>query len=148
MTEPLPDVWAARDLPVLREIVRKLESKPVGGLADIGEIAQKLDLSWEDVRRAAMNLDRAGFVTVGGFAELPIAFVSDFSGQALERVGMWPTPETALDRMIAALQQIADNTDEDPDTRSRARKILDNLGGAGKQIGISVATAVITGGLT
>ena len=46
--------------------------------------------------------------------------------------------------MITALEAIADNTD-DEDTRTRARKILDSLTGAGKTIGISVATAALTG---
>jgi hypothetical protein len=96
MTEPLPDTWNDRDLPVLRAIVRRLEEKPVGGFADIGDIAAELGLSWDDVRRAAANLDRAGLVTVGGFAELPIAYVADFSAKALEEVG--PRRHRAPDR--------------------------------------------------
>ena len=48
--------------------------------------------------------------------------------------------------MIAALEAIADNTDEDEDThRARARKALDALTGAGKHIGLAVATAYATG---
>ena len=69
---------------------------------------------------------------------------TDVSGEALRQVGMWPTAETAFDRMITALQAIAVNT-EDDDTRTRARKILDGLTCAGKSIGLSVATAAITG---
>lgn len=49
--------------------------------------------------------------------------------------------------MIAALEAIAENTDVDDDTRGRARKILEGVTGAGRQIGISVAAAVITGQL-
>lgn len=70
--------------------------------------------------------------------------VKRVSAEARQLVGLWPTPETALDRMIAALDAIAEHTD-DEDTRTRARKVIDGLTGAGRQIGIAAATAVVTG---
>jgi len=69
---------------------------------------------------------------------------TDVSGEALRQVGIWPTAETAFDRMISSFFAVAANTEND-DTRARARKILDGLTGAGKTIGLSVATAAITG---
>lgn len=49
--------------------------------------------------------------------------------------------------MIAALEAIAESTDEDEDTRTRARRVLDGMLAGGKTIGLGVATAAITGQL-
>jgi hypothetical protein len=65
--------------------------------------------------------------------------------RALLAVGVWPSPESGLDRMIAALEAIANNIKEDEDTRGRARKALDALTGARKHIGLAMATAYATG---
>ena len=75
-----------------------------------------------------------------------IVFVSSVTRDGLTAAGAWPTPETAYDRMVAALEELAENAG-DEDTRGRARRFLDGLTGAGKTIGISVATAAITGQL-
>ncbi|MDN4175619.1 hypothetical protein QWY28_21840 [Nocardioides sp. SOB77] len=56
------------------------------------------------------------------------------------------TAETALDRMIAALEAIAADTD-DEDTRTRARKVIDGLSSAARLICLSVATTMATGQL-
>ena len=150
MAEQLPDTWASRDFPVLKAVVRVLDAHPVGGPADQGgfvavqQVAELTGLTLDDVRRAGANLERAGLVKYGGPAEIPIAYFTDFSREALRLVGAWPTPETGLDRMIAALEAIAANT-VDADTRTRAQRILEALSGAGRQVGIGVATAVVTG---
>ena len=144
MTEPLADTWTARDLPVLRAVVETLEAGS-GSIPSADKIAAATGLTTEDVNRAARNLERAGLVELLGTWGGPSHF-NNFHGRAPELVGMWPTPETALDRMIAALEAIAENTD-DEDTRTRARKILDGLTGASKTIGLSVAAAAITGQL-
>lgn len=60
-------------------------------------------------------------------------------------VGLWPT---ALDRIVAQLEAIANDAQEDDDTRSRARRILDGFTGAGREIGLAVAAAVLTGQVT
>jgi hypothetical protein len=147
VTEPLPDTWHNRDLPVLRAIVRAFQDDPTGHVRS-GALATELGMEPDDVTRALANLLRGGFVVPPGNAGRQAAefgIIIDITDRALYATGSWPTPDTALDRIVATLQAIADNTDADEDTRSRARKILDSLTGAGKQIGISVATAAITG---
>jgi hypothetical protein len=144
MTEPLHDVWH-RDIAVLTEVCRINQANR--GPVDLVAVSETLGIEFDQVRTAALNLERDGYVTLLlDFSG--VSHVSDISGDALRAVGLWPTPETAFDRMVAALEAIADNTDEDDDTRSRARKILEALGGAGKQIGLSVSTAVLTGLVT
>ncbi|CUR59652.1 hypothetical protein NOCA1190018 [metagenome] len=67
------------------------------------------------------------------------------SERALRETELWPTAESGLDRMIRALEAIAENTREDEDTRTRARRLLESLRGAGREVGISVVTAALTG---
>lgn len=143
MTEALPDTRHSRDLPVLRSIAAQLEGRSLYGYATISQVAEDLSLNDDDVQRAIRALEGEGLIRRH---ENPGLFgrVVGMSGEARRLVGLWPTAETALDRMIAALEAIAENT-EDDDTRSRARKILDGLTGASRTIGLSVATAAITG---
>lgn len=141
MTTQPSDTWT-RDIAVLRAVVAKYldEDRPIGA----HELETELDLSRDELLQAYKNLHRGGYVR-GASNERTISYhVFDITERALREVGVWPTPQTALDRMIAALEAIADHTD-DEDTRTRARKILDGLTGAGKTIGLSVATAAITG---
>lgn len=146
MTEPLPDVWHDRDLPVLREVCRIKDRQR--GAVDLKPVAETLGLSSEQVTAAALNLERGGHVELmRGMGSTGVTHVKDVTGQALREVGLWPSPDTALDRMIAALQSIAENADNDEDTRTRARKILDGFAGAGRDIGIAVAAAGLTGQL-
>lgn len=143
MTETITDTWD-RDLRVLRAVVAKYqtEERPIGA----HELETTVGMTRDEVRAAYKNLHRGGYV-VGASNERTISWhVFDVTERALREVGAWPSPQTALDRMIAALEAIADHT-SDEDTRTRARKILDGLTGAGKTIGLSVATAAITGQL-
>jgi len=138
------DRWDRIDMPVLRELSRAAETDD--GVLLVDEAADKLGLRYRDVRGSVDILKRTGFIDVhfshdsGG----EYSFIR-LSEKALRATGLWPTPESALDRMIAALEAIAANTDEDEDNRGRARKILDGVGGAGRQVGISVMAAAISG---
>jgi hypothetical protein len=144
MTEQLDDVWHNRDLPVLREVCRIKEQRR--GAVDLQPVAETLGLSHEQVTAAALNLERDGLVELlNGFGS-GLPHVKDVTGQALRAVGLWPSPDTALDRMIVALQAIAANSD-DEDTRTRARKVLEGFAGAGRQIGVAVVAAALTGQL-
>ena len=141
MTELLNNDFP-RDMCVLRTVVRlyKAERRPIPAR----EVAAALGMEYTDVADAYANLELGRYVH-GARNERTISdHVFGITERALYATGVWPTPETALDRMVAALEAIVENTDDD-DTRSRARRVLDGLTGAGKQIGISVATAAITG---
>jgi hypothetical protein len=142
MTEQLDDVWHSRDLPVLREVCRTNQQQR--GPVDLEPISETLGIGYEQVTAAALNLERDGLVELLYGFGAGVTHVKDVTGQALREVGLWPSPDTALDRMIAALQEIAANTD-DEDTRSRARKILEGFAGAGRQIGVAVTAAALTG---
>lgn len=143
--QPLDDTWHWREFPVLREAVRGADEDPYLGIR-FDAVAEATGLELMDVVRAAKALEDEGLIEahryIGPGASNRFVRVA---GEARRRVGSWPTQETALDRIITALEAIAANTDEDDDTRTRARKILEGLAGTGRQIGIAVAGAAITG---
>lgn len=144
MTEPLADTWHSRDLPVLRVVCETLD-RAAGGAMGPGRIPERTGLDESDVRRALANLDRSGRIRGKKVAGGEYGLITDVSEQALRDVGMWPTPDGALDRMIEALERLANDADQDDDTRTRARKALDAFTSGSRTVGLSVATAVITG---
>ena len=58
------------------------------------------------------------------------------TGEALRVVGQWPSPETQLERLISALQAVADDDSRPQEERSRFRQVALLLGGAASQIAI------------
>lgn len=141
----MTDRWYDEHLPVLVAAVEGVDTDNDFGGIRLHDIAYQTDLSEEQVMRALRALESDGLVEVRWVMPARAGRVTRVSGEARRLVGVWPTPDTALDRMIQALEAIADNTEADDDTRTRARKILYNLAGAGRQIGIGVATAMATG---
>lgn len=145
-TTEVTETWHNRDLPVLRVIVRLIEAHPTRRPSP-RHVADELNLSDDDVIRAVYNLKRGELVRpVGPQRGGRMHEMLDVTHAGLLQSGAWPTPETALDRMIAALEAIAEHTD-DEDTRTKARKLLDALKGAGTTVATSVAAAAITGQL-
>jgi len=144
MTEPASDTWDHRDLPVLRSIVAGIDR---GAHMTPDAIVEETGIDEDQVTIAIEALESDGLVIGAPRYAGGIRFVSKVSGEARRKAGSWPTPETGVGRLIAALQDIAENSDSE-DHRTRAQKALDALTGAGKQIAVSVASAVITGQVT
>ena len=145
MNEQLPDVWATRDLPVLRAVVAYFEEHGRGPRVDDLERALP-DMSPDHIQRAGQNLARDGLIDTQGAMGKPVLMVTNISSRALRETGAWPSPGTAYDRMLSALEELATNSG-DEDTRGRARRLLDATKSAGGQIGVAVAAAMITGQL-
>jgi hypothetical protein len=139
VSNELQDTWNARELPVLVEVARQFSH--AGTVPSTEAVMERTGLSTADVRLAVQALREAGNL------QSPTNFGRIFGGvteRACREVGLWPTPETALDRMVAALQHLATAGPTDDD-RSRAREILERLTGASKTVAIGVATAAING---
>lgn len=141
----LPDTWHELDHPVLCDVVRRFDED--AWRVETRDVAESTGLPEADVRQAFRRLVRGGLLTEPPLHSRQNGWqyddVAGFAPEALTLTGRWPTPELAFDRMVAALEAIA--TTDDEDTRTRARKLLDGLTGAGKQVGLSVAAAAITG---
>lgn len=148
MTEPLTDTWHSRDLPVLRAIVAIFDETQ--DIVMPGDAAAAAGVSLDDAQKAILALDGDGIIDAsitafaGGYM---VDFVRTVTGRARQAAGSWPTPESGVDRLIAALEHIAENT-EDDDERTRLRQFADFLKTSGKQVGISVVSAVLTGQVT
>lgn len=148
MTRPelLPDTWFSRELPVLVEVVRHFDAVNQPLSADT--VAETLCWDVETVMAAVRALDRGGLVRdmVGGGA--PGAWIGAVSADAYRATGAWPTPDTAADRLLAALQAAVDKAPEGSEAKTRARRILNGVVAAGRDFAVDVASGVVTGQIT
>jgi len=158
MTEPLPDTWHTREIHVLRHIVAESDKERPHDMT-AGEISNRMNVDgqpWYDLRlvlAALKTLERGGFVTmdwrhgIGGQVDPAESRVIDFDARAYGLTGMWPSPEAGAQHLITVLEQIAANTENSDDTRTRAEKIKELLIGSGQQLAVTVAAALITRGI-
>ena len=153
-SEPLDPTWHELELPILRYIVALFDSEhPRVSVADIsmdiplGPGPNGLDL--RKLEPALRRLERDGLITMfwaDNRYTVDESKVVDFDSRAYSLTGRWPSPETAADRLIEVLEQIAANTNDD-DTRTRAEKIKELLTGSGQQLAVTVAAALIARGI-
>ncbi|HEY8721483.1 hypothetical protein [Pengzhenrongella sp.] len=69
--------------------------------------------------------------------------ITHISAKARRELGLWPSAEAGADRLMAALDALI--AQAKPADRSRLEKVRDGLVGAGRDMVVSVAAAVITG---
>lgn len=137
------DLWTTHDLPVLCAYVeRETEGADLLNAAD--DVATALGLSDDELDRALARLEQAHYVTT--VATFDGAFVETVTERGLREAAAWPSEQTALERMIAALDAIAEHSQDD-DARSKAQKFASWLRSSGTTVGLSVASSVITGQL-
>ncbi|MDC8984092.1 hypothetical protein [Mycobacterium marinum] len=96
------DAWLDRDLLVLKAAVEVFECD--GDPMDVHDIARTAQLDADTVQRALRALSTEPFFGKGQeTADGDILWVGKPTGQALRVAGQWPSPETLLDRLVAAL---------------------------------------------
>jgi hypothetical protein len=149
MTEPQLDTWHSRDLPFLRALVDQLELTPHTPIS-AADVGVQLGMDDNDVTRALRNLTRGEYVTTRPYprrmSDGPTDAPLDVTEKALYVVGVWPSPEAAADRLVAALAALAKDGPDEP-TRTRARSALEQVGGFGRDTLAAIAATVITGQL-
>lgn len=121
------------------------------GRAEPHAIAEKTGLPIEAVNKALWKLsgEHPPFFEISDastFGGREIAAVSNPSGHAQRTVRAWPTPESVVDRMIAALQDAAENADT-AEERSRLQRAAEAVGGVGRGVVTGVITHVLTQGM-
>lgn len=142
MTEKLPDAWATRDYPVLRELTRLIDEH--GASIGAGDVADALGMDPDLVQKAGRALERRGLVSLQAkSADGNFYLFGDVSGAAYLITGLHPDGDDALSRLIDGLRQAAEQTG-DEDERGRLRRAADALGSVTRDIGVQVLTAVIT----
>lgn len=144
----MDSTWEDRDLPVLDAIVRALDENPLT-VAQVRDIATATGLDALDVWRACRAMDGVYIqlreVMAGGNPE-PHRILA-VSPQARAVVGQWPTPEAYIARLVAALEQRADDA-TDPEEKSRLRRAAEALGSLGRDVAVGVAAAALGGAVT
>ncbi|MCG8150319.1 hypothetical protein GUY44_07500 [Pimelobacter simplex] len=149
----MSDVWNDQDLPVLRAAVEALDEDPDAFEVTAEHLADAhLDGITEDQARASLKR-----LVIGGYLEEPSLrnrlaswtpgeSVVGYSERALRAVGTWPTTEVALERLVAALTEAAEQAD-DPEVKSSLKSVAKWIGSTATNVGASIAATVITGGM-
>jgi hypothetical protein len=127
----LDDVWTTRDLPILLELARRLD----GGIDD------------RQAAVAAAALEDAGYIDGVHVEEMRGPLIATHvTEKARREVGLWPSAETGVDRLVAALDVLAEQA-EDEEERTRWQRFREHVTRNGAQVGWSLVTAVLTGQL-
>jgi hypothetical protein len=141
--------WETRDLPVLEAIVRLYDE---GNQAvEARELTERTGFDYETVQQAlwALAYEQPPFfdpIDTSTFGARDMAAVRSVSGHARRTVGAWPTPEGLADRIIAALNEAADN-EPDEVKKGKLRRGAEAVGGVGKGVITDVLAQVITRGM-
>lgn len=142
--DKLEDVWHSRDLPVLREVTRRVDE----GAKHVprGDLVEATGLDDETVTRGLASLDRQGLIVPdrrGG----QVMAVMNVAPRAYALTGLYPSGEEFRERMVAVLEQLAEQT-SDPEERSKIKGAARQLGILSRDTLAAVAAAVATGGIS
>ena len=75
----------------------------------------------------------------------PDCYVDGITAEGLRAAGQWPSPEAAVDRFIAAIDEQINNTAEGTPRLSRLRTLRESVTGIGREVLVEVMGAVVTG---
>lgn len=133
----MPDTWESRDLPVLKAAVELYEEN--GEPPRATEIEAKTGFDEETVQRALRALYTEPYFEAGQGtgSSSDIIWVGKPTSAALRVAGQWPTPETQVERLVAAFQAAADDDERPEQERSRFKQAALWLGGAASQVAIN-----------
>jgi hypothetical protein len=134
----MEDTWTNRDLPVLRTAV-EIYDKGERANIRVSDIQRAVGFDKDDIQRALRALHREPYFDEEGSSEgqTGFTFVGAPTGEALRVAGQWPTPESMVERLIAAFEAAANDEDLDEPDRTRAQKIRDGLLSGGSKIAIA-----------
>ena len=141
----LPDTWGSRDLPVLRECLKRLDEGIE--LPSLEGVRVTVGLSVTDMRLAISALESAWppYIEVGrssaGPAQVGGHLVS-VSERARRELGAWPSVDGIIQAIIDGLGVAADEAVE-PEAKSRLRSAAEVVGGVGRDVLAQVIAAKI-----
>lgn len=124
------DLWAESDLPVLVELVQRLE---VEGAHRVDTPLHVGDLTEPQIQGALRRLEDGGYIVgVSTQMRYPVV-ITGVTERARRAVGAWPSAESLTERLLTALTDVAEHG-ETPEARTRARRLLDAVGQDGRGI--------------
>jgi DNA-binding MarR family transcriptional regulator len=121
--------WQHRELRILNHVVQAWED---GEYAAVADIAEALDLDYDQVVRVVDVLRKDDYLTGVGVAEDPYLLHIEPTAKARRAVDQWPMPGAEMyDRLLALLdERIAAETDEP--TRTRFQTFRDGAADVGR----------------
>lgn len=133
------DSWTSWDQPILHSIVARYEAD---GHVTAQQVLEDTGLDWHIVGRRVRVL-RGRWIDADmdpgdGFT------IFGISDEARTTLGAWPSPERAADRLLAAVQEAIEQA-ATPEERGRLEKVRDGLASVGRDLLVSIGSAVITG---
>ncbi|GAA1691942.1 hypothetical protein GCM10009745_41660 [Kribbella yunnanensis] len=143
----MESTWESRDLPVLEAIVRLYEE--TGTLMSPSRIGVTAGVPESDVQKAlrALQHNDPPYITkLSKQGNGDVYLVGAPTGHARRTVGAWPTPDALADRIIAALNEAADN-EPDEVKKGKLRRAAEAVAGVGRDILTDVTAQVITKGM-
>lgn len=142
MEPRLPDVWATRDLPVLREACRLTDENPGANVA-AAQIVEATRLTADQVNQALYALRRANLLDApDAYAESNVLTeVIEVSAEAYRLSGLWPDAESQADQLLWILEQRIQQA-ATPEESSKWVRIRDSIASAGREFVIELAAAL------
>lgn len=130
-----PDLWHGRDLPVLRAVVDLVDAD--NDLLHPSRLHQATGLTEKEIQRSLRALERGGYLTLLRMANGEAVLVRGLSGEAYRAVGVWPSPDQLVDRVVAALEARAAESGDDQE-RGRLGQAAQTLASVGRDVLVQV----------
>jgi hypothetical protein len=143
----MESTWEQRDLPVLEAIVRYFDEEDSAVIPDVATFAEITGMDPGQVGRAVRALSPRFIKTAPGLGSLTEVGIMGVTDEARQAVGQWPTPESVVERIVAALVEAADR-EPDQGKRTKLRAAADALGGFGRELLVNVVANVATKPIT
>lgn len=137
----LDDTWFPLDEPVLEAVIAAFDSGPPDRFPpSVRDIAGATGFPPADVAHALQRLDGEylSFRTSATHNDPKPWYVERVFPSARRVVGQWPSLDVLIGRLTTALQQVAEQAG-DENTKGRARRAFEALGGLTKDIVVEVA---------
>ncbi|SFK37099.1 hypothetical protein SAMN04488085_101268 [Geodermatophilus ruber] len=129
---------------MLHEVAHAFADDPQA-TPEASDIAESLNLDEDLVGLIGESLKEAGYVDGISTASDGIIIFTKLTPAGRREVGLWPSPDTAADRLMASLEQAIDRAQGEQKTR--LQRVRDGLSQAGRDVVIGIATGVATGQL-
>lgn len=139
----MESTWETRDIPVIDAAARYIEEHFLESFPNGGILAEMTGLSITEVG-LALNEVNGHYLKVAITLDGPEYWdVTEIHPDGRRAIGQWPTPESLADRLVEALAAAAER-EPDAERRGWLRKTAAYLAGAGRDLAVEVAAAVVT----
>lgn len=122
---PLDDYWYSRDLPVLREAARQAAASSERLNADVQRMAAAANTDPDGVEAALKWLEDGNYLATVRSPTRADGQATVWGVEILERgrrtVGIWPSQQEPVDRLLEALRQAEEHTSDEEDRTALAR---------------------------